>query len=53
MSLEDFFKWFNRSRLYFTYVGFDNQDFVYDLSLEEKMNFMLLVWHSEGCPDIE
>lgn len=24
-----------------------------DLNYDERLDFLMLVWHSEGCPDIE
>lgn len=53
MSLMDLTIWIATSqRLYSTYIGMDNQDFIFSLTQDDRMNLVLLVWHSEGCPDI-
>lgn len=53
MSLFDLAIWIATSqRLYNTYIGIDNDDLMFDLSEDDRRNFVLLVWHSEGCPEI-
>lgn len=51
MSLFDFKMWILGSRrLYLTYTT--ELEALYAMKEDEAMNFVLLVWHSEGCPDI-
>jgi hypothetical protein len=51
MSLLELTLWITGSRLrYQTYTG--PFDFIFELDEESRMNFVLFVWHSEGCPDI-
>jgi hypothetical protein len=51
-SLLDFVLWITGSvRLYSTYIGTNPRHMIYAMKPEEKMNFVLLVWNAEGCPE--
>lgn len=53
MSLFDMTIWITSSkRLYEMYVGYNNDDLIWTMHPDDRMNFVLMVWHSEGCPDI-
>jgi hypothetical protein len=53
MSLFDMTIWITSSkRLYEMYVGYNNDDLVWTMQPDDRMNFVLMVWNSEGCPDI-
>ena len=51
MSLFDFKLWIVTNRVrYRTYL--DDKEYLYYMDEDTQMNFVLLVWHSEGCPEI-